>query len=355
MTTWPPVIGIWGRSGSGKTALIEQLLQGFARRENLRVAVVKRCSHKMEVDRPGKDSDTIFRAGGDVFAHNPTQAFFRIHASETTLEECLSLLGKAYDLVLVEGHRTAPVPKIWLLCRDERDRSCEVEGVIEALPWDEKRLTRAEKLIMNHLQQAHAAVETCVAVLIGGGSSRMGRPKTMLKVGEHFLLERITAAARAVTNEVLLVGDSALPQPLHGMKKLPDVTGVDGPLAGILSALRWRPDARWIFLACDTPFVTPDALRWLLGQAQPGVWAVLPHLDDPEIREPVIALYEPPAAVLLERGASRGERSVQRILVDHKIQSPRIPAELRDAWSNINTPGDWDAARARLEANEPAQ
>mgnify|MGYP001581247924 CR=1 FL=1 len=35
--------------------------------------------------------------------------------------------------------------------------------------------------------------------------------------------------------------------------RIDDVTGVGGPLAGILAALRWRPDANWIIAACDLP------------------------------------------------------------------------------------------------------
>jgi len=360
MKNWPPVIGIWGRSGSGKTFLIEQLLLGFLRHERLRVAVVKRCSHKMTVDRPGKDSDRMFVAGADIFAHNPSQAFIRIHTDEMPLSDCLQRLGCGYDLVLVEGHRESPIPKVWLLQQDETGRPDDAQEVMEVLPWDTDRPGRAAAVIMQYLKRMHATVPTCAAVLIGGNSSRMGRSKTMLNVGGRFLLERIVSAAEAIADEVVLVGNGPLPPPLADMKRLPDARGLNGPLAGILSAMRWRPDARWMVLACDTPFVSVEAFRWLLGQTRSGIWAVLPHLDTAEQREPLLAVYEPPAGDLLERGINAGEQCIQRLLVGENIASPMIPAGIRDAWVNINTPRDWDAALARLksamrhEASKPA-
>ena len=344
LRNWSPAIGIWGRSGSGKTVLIEQLLQGVLNAENLVTAVVKRCSHRMEVDTPGKDSDRMFGAGADVLAHNPSQAFLRIHSEGASLEECLIRLGRGYDLVLVEGHRESSIPKIWLLRENETEPPPEAENVLDVLPWGSDRAARACPIIMDCLRRAHAAVPTCAAVLIGGQGSRMGGPKAMLKVGGEFLLEKIVSTATEFSENVVLVGEGPVPASLENTRRLSDVPHAPGPLGGILSALRWRPEARWVILACDLPFATPDAFRWLLEQAKPGIWAVLPHLDEPELREPLFAVYEPPAATLLERGAAEGVFCTQRILAGNKVASPRVPPHLRQAWINVNTPEERDAA-----------
>jgi len=86
-------------------------------------------------------------------------------------------------------------------------------------------------------------------------------------------------------------------------------------------------------------------VRWLLGQTGPGRWAVLPHLDVPTQREPVFAVYDPPVGVLLERGAAAGLRAVCRILDPTHIPSPRVPASMRAAWTNVNCPADLAALR----------
>jgi len=344
---WPPVLGIWGRSGSGKTYLINELLRGTLAQKGLRVAVVKRCSHKMSVDTPGKDSDVIFNAGADVYAHSPEQAFFRTRPDDLTFQGSLERIGRGYDLILVEGHRDSPVPKIWLSSKEGTDAASDVTNIVTMLPWDCNRAAEAEILIEDLLIKAHVAVPTYCAVLVGGHSRRMGQPKSMLKTGRGFLLERIVDAARVVSTDVVIIGDAPIPTCLANIKRLPDVPDVAGPLGGLLSAFRWHPDARWILLACDMPFVTEAALRWVLEKSRPGIWVVAPRLEGQNGCEPMVALYEPSAGVLLQKAAARGVHSLRAILQGAQIASPLVPSDLRDAWTNMNTPADWDAAIGR--------
>ena len=204
-----------------------------------------------------------------------------------------------------------------------------------------------EARVHQHLAEFHASMPVCAAVLVGGASRRMGRPKTMLTLGDRSILERIVNVAERLAHRVVLVGSAPVPDAVQGLTQLPDAPGVDGPLAGVLGAMRHSPQARWLVLACDLAMVGIEAARWLLSQAGPGRWAVLPHLDLPRHREPVFAVYDPPAGVLLEQGARRGERAICRIL-DHRVaHSPRVPAPFRDAWTNVNAPADLDALRAR--------
>jgi molybdopterin-guanine dinucleotide biosynthesis protein A len=142
----------------------------------------------------------------------------------------------------------------------------------------------------------------------------MGSPKSLLELGRRSLLEKIAAAADEVAGQVVLAGGGPVPAALAGKKRLPDAPGVAGPLAGILAAFRSRPDAAWIVLSCDLPFVSGDALRWLLEQRRPDCLAVIPFLDSPETPEPLLAVYEPSALAPLEEAARRGERSIRRIL-----------------------------------------
>jgi molybdopterin-guanine dinucleotide biosynthesis protein A len=173
----------------------------------------------------------------------------------------------------------------------------------------------------------------------------MGFSKSLLRADGEFVLERIVAAAGEVSREVVLVGEAPLPAgELSAMRRIQDAPGVEGPLGGLLAALRWRPRARWIVISCDAPFLSADALRWLLAQAKPGVIAVLPHLDSPATPEPLIALYAPGARSVFEQAAHAGERSLRRIMAGKKIHSPRVPEHLRKAFANINTPDEWRAA-----------
>ena len=190
--------------------------------------------------------------------------------------------------------------------------------------------------------------ELRAAILIGGGSGRMGFPKSLLKIGHQFLLERIARAANAVARKIVLVGAGPVPGKLLKMTRLPDAPGIRGPLGGVLSALQSKPPSRWLVFSCDLPFVSRGAVHWLVGQARADILAVLPHLDSPDIAEPLFALYEPCAAEPLEHAARRGERSIRRILAREAIASPGVPDHLRAAWRNVNTQAEWESALAEL-------
>ncbi len=71
-----PVLAVCGWSGSGKTTLLESLIP-LLRERGLQVAVVKNDAHGVEVDRPGKDSDRLFRAGASVVLRSPRESFAR--------------------------------------------------------------------------------------------------------------------------------------------------------------------------------------------------------------------------------------------------------------------------------------
>lgn len=108
------VFGIAGWSGSGKTTLIEQLLPRLAAR-GLTVSVIKHAHHGFDIDRPGKDSWRHREAGAArvlVVSDGRWVLMNELHgAPEPTLDEQLRLLGLC-DVVLIEGHKRAPVPKI---------------------------------------------------------------------------------------------------------------------------------------------------------------------------------------------------------------------------------------------------
>jgi molybdopterin-guanine dinucleotide biosynthesis protein MobB len=153
----PPVIGICGRSGSGKTLLIQQLVPRLMR-EGLRVGVVKHCTHRIEADTPGKDSDRIFQSGADVLAAGPSESFVRIHADHMPLDECLDLMAERYDVILVEGCRTAAIPKIWI--GPERADAGDVPANVLLTMADATRgFAEAERLVRGIIAQSPAGPE----------------------------------------------------------------------------------------------------------------------------------------------------------------------------------------------------
>jgi molybdopterin-guanine dinucleotide biosynthesis protein MobB len=332
-----PAFGICGYGGSGKTTLIEQLLGRFVGRD-LKVAVVKHGIHGPDIDREGKDSDRFFNAGADVIMRGSSQVFFRGHGTDpATLEEVLELACPYYDLILVEGHKTTPLrDKVWLLSDGEESVPPEAGEVTCVLSRDAPRVERVADLIDTRLDEVWLGTTVCAGVLVGGTASRMGRPKHLITHEGQTWLERILSVVRPCVEDVALLGKADLPENIDGeVVVLPDVPGVRGPLAGMLAAMRWRSTASWIFVACDLPLISSEAVTWLLSTRSPGVWATIP--SDPEGKgiEPLLAHYDFRSRPLLE-----SSRRPADIATASKVITPVIPSDVASAWTNANTPGD---------------
>jgi len=108
------VIGIAGWSGSGKTTLVEQVISLLEAR-GLVVSLVKHAHHEFDIDYPGKDSWRHRHAGCREVLVTSANRWAVMHElrgrPELKLDEALAQLSPC-DLVLVEGFKHEPIPKI---------------------------------------------------------------------------------------------------------------------------------------------------------------------------------------------------------------------------------------------------
>ncbi len=108
------VFGIAGYSGSGKTTLMERLIPQFVM-EGLKVSVIKHAHHNFDVDRPGKDSYRHREAGASEILVTSDKRWVLMHESrgeaEPTLQQLIAQFSPC-DLVLVEGFKNEPIPKL---------------------------------------------------------------------------------------------------------------------------------------------------------------------------------------------------------------------------------------------------
>jgi len=108
------IIGMAGWSGSGKTTLITRLIPLLTAR-GLKVSTVKHAHHGFDLDKPGKDSFMHREAGAAEVLISSGKRFALLHELRDEVEWDLpQLLGKLtpVDLVLVEGFKRDPFPKI---------------------------------------------------------------------------------------------------------------------------------------------------------------------------------------------------------------------------------------------------
>ncbi len=113
-----PLLGFAAASSTGKTTLLTQLIP-LLKAKNLRIGVIKHSHHDFEIDHAGKDSFRLRHAGATpmvlVSKHRRVIIEEFENQIEPTLKEQIAIFNPTEtDLILVEGFRDAPVPKIEL-------------------------------------------------------------------------------------------------------------------------------------------------------------------------------------------------------------------------------------------------
>ncbi|MGH9366303.1 MAG: molybdopterin-guanine dinucleotide biosynthesis protein B [Thermoanaerobaculia bacterium] len=108
----PAVVAFVGAHNAGKTTLIVDLLPRL-RALGLSVGTIKHTSRDAEDDVPGKDSHRHAAAGARVASFvTPERTTARRFGSEEAIDLLLSREFEGCDLVLVEGYKSLPLPKI---------------------------------------------------------------------------------------------------------------------------------------------------------------------------------------------------------------------------------------------------
>lgn len=113
-----PVLGFAAFSGTGKTTLLEKLIPQLTER-GIRISMVKHAHHAFDIDQPGKDSYRLRKAGAVqmLIASSQRQALMTENTTpqEPRLDKLITRLDlDNIDLVLVEGFKHVPFPKIEL-------------------------------------------------------------------------------------------------------------------------------------------------------------------------------------------------------------------------------------------------
>jgi molybdopterin-guanine dinucleotide biosynthesis protein A len=194
-------------------------------------------------------------------------------------------------------------------------------------------------------------------VLAGGASSRFGRDKALVRIGEAPLLLQIVKLAQTCTAGVTVVAGAQKYGDLgRELKIIEDRWPSEGPLGGIITALEHAaatyPECRWnLILSCDMPFLTREWLQFLVDRARAidaETQVILPHSTHGP--EPLCACYRTDAAGALKSVFDRGVRKVTEALKQVRTEVldestwKRFDSAGRLFW-NMNTPADFEEAQ----------
>ena len=136
-----PIISIVGWHNVGKTLFLEGLIAEL-RRRGVRLATVKHTGGRFQMDREGTDTWRFAKAGSDVVAIWGRAGFALVEQrdEELSLREVIERLPRDIDLVIVEGLKSAQLPKIEIVGADDGRRiasQADLVALVSEMPVDD--------------------------------------------------------------------------------------------------------------------------------------------------------------------------------------------------------------------------
>jgi molybdopterin-guanine dinucleotide biosynthesis protein A len=181
----------------------------------------------------------------------------------------------------------------------------------------------------------------------------MGEDKAGFSLAGTTMIERAMDRLRPQVSALVL----SLHQPAkanHGLPVTLDAAGDhQGPLAGILAALRWAETSGlpWVAtVAVDTPFFPKDLVYRLKAAARDKAMAVA---SSGGRLHPVFGLWRSELAPALRSEMGKGLRSARQFVALHDAGIADWPSEPYDPFFNINQPDDVSMATRILTEFAP--
>lgn len=173
-------------------------------------------------------------------------------------------------------------------------------------------------------------------VMAGGRSSRMGRDKSLLKIDDSSLLERICRQLNPLFEEILISGGDEKRLSFLNRKIIPDRTAGRGPLMGIVSAVSASSFDLNMIVACDIPDLDLELIEQMMDRGE--TWdAVIPRNADGSI-EPLFGVYNKSILPEMERVLAAGENKIDAAFINARVRYVELSPE--QAIKNINTRDD---------------
>jgi molybdopterin-guanine dinucleotide biosynthesis protein A len=185
-------------------------------------------------------------------------------------------------------------------------------------------------------------------VLAGGESRRMGRDKASLRFhGRSQVDWAFDLLSRHCAQVFVSVrpGQAADPaRSAHPM--IADLHDGIGPIAGIAAAQAAHPDAAWLVLACDLPFLDDATVATLVSHRGPhDVTAYRSSHDG--LPEPLCAIYEPQSRPAILAAIEGGTNCPRKFIIRSGV--PLLEQHFPAALDNVNTPEEFAQARQKLQ------
>jgi molybdopterin-guanine dinucleotide biosynthesis protein A len=170
-------------------------------------------------------------------------------------------------------------------------------------------------------------------ILAGGQSLRMGSDKGLLDYHGLSQVDYLIEEFKTCDIEPYV---SCRTSQYETYNRITDKFECLGPYGAILSAFQSDPNAAWLVVACDLPFVNAEVFNTLLDERNPAKFATCFYNQETDFPDPLITLWEPKSYMRLLEFLALGYSCPRKVLInsDVKVIKPKSPDILR----NVNTP-----------------
>lgn len=195
----------------------------------------------------------------------------------------------------------------------------------------------------------------CGIVLCGGSSSRMGKDKGSLqyhgKAQALYMYEMLECFYMPVylsarTKQKYL--DMTDYQVIYDKPEFADC----GPIAALLTAFITFPNASFIVIACDYPFLNTTDISKLIGMCERGTDVICYKNPENGFKEPLIAVYENTCRQKLFEFFEAGQQSLRAFIdvTNHKALLPENALHIK----SIDTVNEYEAAQKLIVSSKHA-
>ena len=235
---------------------------------------------------------------------------------------------------------TAPLLAVKI--SEEVEIPAYLESILEGVPvlaWDQWE--QIAEFLQNWMSDRIPKLKGLV--LAGGRSMRMKRDKGSIDYHgtsqRQFLFDQLSELG---VETFISCRQDQKDQIEPGLPLLIDTFQGLGPMGALLSAFREDPDAAWLAVACDLPYLTDSTLEYLIKNRDQTKIATAFKSPNDEFPEPLITIWEPKSYKVLFEFLSQGYSCPRKVLINSSVQLLNVP-DPRDL-SNVNHPEEYESA-----------
>ena len=191
-------------------------------------------------------------------------------------------------------------------------------------------------------------------VLAGGKSQRFGEDKSQVKLDGKLLIDFILSEIVDEFKEILIVTNNQIAfQKSKKISTIKDFKKGQGPLGGVLSAMKWakekNSDYKWIStFPVDTPFFKKEILKKFLSEINIEE-SKLFFIKSNNTRHNIFGIWSIDLMKKLEEDLNKGHKKVETWANSIGVKIINMEFMYEDPFFNINTKDDLEIAKKKIK------